>query len=77
MLNLTIGNTTNRKNVTISADTTILEAIESNGFDASKSYTLNGATLKTGEVNKTFRDFGFTERALLISVAKADNALAG
>ena len=35
---------------------------------------LDGTTLKAGDLNKTFADFGVTDSCYLLAVAKADNA---
>lgn len=74
MIRVTLGNGLERKNVTVTSDTTLKAAIEQNGFSLERNYTLNGASLAAGEVNKTFGEMGCTDTALLIAVAKADNA---
>jgi hypothetical protein len=75
MVRVTIGNNLKRDNIIIDEHTTLRDALEANGIDYSKgTLALDGATLGPGDVNKTFADFGVTERCFLYSVVKADNA---
>ena len=84
MLNICIGNNLNRNNYLIDEDSTVKSALEEAGMDMSLGQIqLDGATLRPGDLNKTFRDLGYaTARgdgrpdAFLTSVVKADNALA-
>lgn len=75
MIKVTVGNNTERKAVIVSAGTTLRSVLEENDIDYSRgAITLDGATLRGGELDKTFEDFGIAERCYLLSVAKADNA---
>lgn len=75
MINVTIGNNLNRRNVLIPEDTTIREALEQNQIDYSIGMTsLDGATLTPGQMDKTFAELGITDRCYLLNVVKADNA---
>lgn len=76
MLNVTIGNNINRKNVIIDSATTLRQAFELNGVDYSMGMaSLDGATLAPGSLDKTFDEMGVTgERCFLLVSVKADNA---
>lgn len=80
MIKVLIGNNLDRDTVIFNPDTTLREALESRNIDYSTGMaTLDGATLKPGELNKTFADFGYDgsdgrDRCSLICVVKADNA---
>ena len=82
MINVTIGNTTSRKNVIIDENTTLRAALEQNGVDYAIGQTsLDGATLGAGELNKTFVEMGIDgtpgkDKCYLMVVVKADNAAA-
>jgi len=76
MIKVTIGNNVKRKTEVYEADTTLREALE----DAEIDYTtgimnLDGSTLSPGDLDKTFADFGITEKCYLLNVVKADNAV--
>lgn len=91
MLKVICGNNLDNTSITIAGTTMILpdgnqrtldhevtlhDVIEASGFDFSRGMTtLDGATLRAGEVNKTFAEMGYTEgRVRLLNVVKADNA---
>lgn len=55
--------------------TTIRQFLEENEIDYSRAITsLDGCPLQAGDMDKTFAEFGITEKCLLTSVVKADNA---
>ena len=59
----------------VSENTTVKSFLEEEGIDySSRPLAIDGAMLSAGEVNKTFADFGVTEKCYLTSVAKLDNA---
>ena len=75
MIKVTIGNNVKRKTEILDENTTLREALE----DAEIDYTagimnLDGSTLNPGDLDKTFADFGITEKCYLLNVVKADNA---
>jgi len=75
MINVTIGNTTNRNRVIVDENNTLRQALEENGVDYSMGQLmLDGATLQPGMLDRTFADLGITTSCYLLSVVKADNA---
>lgn len=75
MIRVTIGNNLSRKAVIIDETTTLRTALEDNGVDYSIGMnSLDGSTLGPGDLDKTFADFGITEKCYLLNVVKADNA---
>lgn len=75
MIKVTIGNNLSRQSVIIDENTTLRTALENNGVDYTVGMTsLDGSTLAAGDLDKTFADFGITEKCYLLNVVKADNA---
>ena len=75
MIKVTIGNNVKRNNYVHDADTTLREALEEAGVDYTTGImNLDGSTLSPGDLDKTFADFGITEKCYLLNVVKADNA---
>ena len=75
MIKVTIGNNVKRKTEILDSDTTLREALEQAEIDyTSGIMNLDGSTLSPGDLNKTFTDFGITEKCFLLNVVKADNA---
>ncbi len=74
---VTVGNNVKRVSDTVSDTATLREVLENNGIDYTRgAMTLDGATLQPGDLDKTFADFGITEKCWLLAVTKADNAAA-
>ncbi len=75
MIKVTIGNNLSRQSVIIDENTTLRNALEANNIDYTVGMTsLDGSTLGAGDLDKTFADFGITEKCYLLNVVKADNA---
>ena len=75
MIKVTIGNNVRRNSVMIDENTTLRTALENAGVDYSVGMTsLDGTTLQPGDLDKTFAQFGITEKCYLLNVVKADNA---
>lgn len=68
----------NVKRIALTVDentTTVRQFLEENEIDYSRAITsIDGCPLQAGDMDKTFADFGITEKCLLTSVVKADNA---
>ena len=75
MIKVTIGNNVSRSSVIIDENTTLRKALEDSNIDYTIGMTsLDGSTLAPGDLDKTFADFGITEKCYLLNVVKADNA---
>lgn len=75
MVKVTVGNNLKRESVIVDASTTLRSVLE----DANVDYTrgvmhLDGSSLNPGDLDKSFADFGITEKCFLLNVVKADNA---
>ncbi len=66
MIKVTIGNNLSRQSVIIDENTTLRTALEANNIDYTVGMTsLDGSTLGAGDLDKTFADFGITEKCYL------------
>jgi len=75
MIKVTIGNNVKRTSEILDERTTLREALECAGIDYTRgTMNLDGSTLNPGDLDKTFADFGITEKCFLLNVVKADNA---
>ena len=75
MIKLTMGNNVKRKDEILDRDTTLREALENAEIDyTSGIMNLDGSPLQPGDLDKTFADFGISEKCYLLNVVKADNA---
>lgn len=75
MVKVTVGTNTKRNSVVVDGDTKLKKVLQDEGIDYSRgTIHLDGATIKPGDLDKTFNDLGITETAYLISVVKADSA---
>ena len=68
----------NVKRIALTVDentTTVRQFLEENEVDYSRAITsIDGCPLQAGDMDKPFVSFGVTEKCLLTSVVKADNA---
>jgi len=75
MVKVTMGNNVKRSSEILDASTTLREALEIAEIDYTVGImNLDGSTLSPGDLDKTFADFGITEKCYLLNVVKADNA---
>ena len=75
MIKLTTGNNVKRKTEIIDENTTLRKALEDADIDYSIGMmNLDGSTLSPGDLDRTFADFGITDKCFLLNVTKADNA---
>lgn len=75
MIKVTVGNNVKREAVIIDENTTLRSCLEANGVDYTRGVMhLDGSSLNTGDLDKTFQQFGITEKCFLLNVVKADNA---
>lgn len=70
-----VGNNVKRETVIVDSTTTLRTVLEEVDIDYTRGgMHLDGATLTPGDLDKTFSDFGITEKCYLLNVVKADNA---
>lgn len=75
MIQVTVASTTNRNTVILPATTTLRAAFEQQGIDYSRGITtLDGSPIAAGGLDKSFADYGITDRCTLVNIVKADNA---
>ena len=75
MIKAMIGNTVKREPYILDANTTLRAALEEAGVDYTRgTIQLDSAPQGPGDLDKTFADFGITEKCYLLNVVKADNA---
>ena len=75
MIKVTMGNNVKRKVEILDENTTLREALEGAEIEyATGIMNLDGSTLSPGDLDKTFADFGITDKCYLLNVVKADNA---
>ena len=79
MIKVYLGNNVDRwlanDGAGIDPNRTLKSVLDENHIDYSKApMTLDGATLRPGDLDKTFADFGITDTTFLLSIQKLDNA---
>lgn len=75
MVKVTVGNNVKRNSVIVPGNTTLRAVLEQEGIDYTRgNMHLDGSSLNPGDLDKTFNDFGITEKCFLLNVVKADNA---
>lgn len=77
MIKVIVGNNVKRNDpVIVSANTTLRTVLDDGGIDYTRGVMhLDGASLKAGDLDKTFEDFGIVEKCFLLNVVKTDNAV--
>lgn len=75
MIKVVVGNNVKRETVIVDANTTLRTVLENAGVEYTRGVMhMDGASLNPGDLDKTFADFGITEKTYLLNVVKADNA---
>ena len=75
MIRAMIGNNLKRDAYNVKPSDTLRSALDLAGIDYGVGLMhLDGASLSPGDLDKTFADFGITEKCFLLNVAKAENA---
>ena len=75
MVKVVVGNNVKRNSVIVESSATLRAVLEEAGIDYTRgSMHLDGSTLQPGDLDKSFDDFGITEKCFLLNVVKADNA---
>lgn len=75
MVQVKVGDNNTRQTVIVDSNTTLRQVFEDAGVDyANGQANLDGTSLKPGDLDKTFADFGVAEHCFLTSVVKTTNA---
>ena len=75
MIKVIVGNNVKKESVIVEGTATLRQVLEDAGVDYSRGGVhLDGTTLRPGDLDKTFNDFGIVEKAFLLAVQKQDNA---
>lgn len=75
MIKVTVGNNMKRVNKIVDENTTLRAVLEDAEIDYTRGVMhLDGSSLNPGDLDKTFANFGITEKCFLLNVVKADNA---
>lgn len=75
MIKVIFGDNLDRKQAIVEKTATPRSVLEDAGFDYSRgALNLDGATLRPGDIDKTFEELGVTEKCYLLSVVKMNNA---
>lgn len=73
MVKVVVGNNVKRETVIEESSTTLRTVLENAGIDYTRGVMhLDGSSLNPGDLDKTFEQFGITERCFLLNVVKAD-----
>lgn len=77
MIKIIVKSNTTSKSIIADENRTLRSILEETGVDYSVGTTsLDGVSLPAGGIDKTFADYGVTEKCYLMNVAKMDNAAA-
>ena len=75
MIKVIVGNNVERKSDIVEPTKTLRQVLEANEIDYTRGVMhLDGSSLNPGDLDKTFAEFGITEKCFLLNVVKADNA---
>lgn len=75
MLNITIGTNTSRKKVIVEPTRILRDLLEENQVNTGVgTIHIDGMPLQVSDLGKTLEELGVTDKAYIISIAKADNA---
>lgn len=75
MISVTVGNNVTKEVVLVESTATLKSALEAKGISTSNgTFQLNGETIPTTALDKTFEEMGVTDTCFLLNVKKVDNA---
>lgn len=75
MIQVKIVTNTNRRTIAVDENRTVREVLENNEVNyANAPVYIDGAPLGIGDHDKSFAELGITEKCMLTSVAKTENA---
>lgn len=75
MIKVILRNNVGKVETIVDENSTLRTVLEDNEVNYTSGVTsLDGASLRPGDLDKTFADFGITDKCWLLNVVKADNA---
>lgn len=75
MVRVTVGNNVQKETKDVPSTETLRATLENAGIDYTKGMTtLDGSSLRAGELDRSYAELGITGRTFLLNVVKADNA---
>lgn len=75
MVQVKLSTNTQRKTITVDANTSIRNILEENNIDYSRTpIYIDGAPLQIGDMDKTLAECGITDRCMIAAIVKTDNA---
>lgn len=75
MIKVILRNNVGKLETIVDENSTLRTVLEDNEVNYTSGVTsLDGASLRPGDLDKTFADFGITDKCWLLNVVKADNA---
>lgn len=75
MIKVTVGNNVKRESVFVDENSKLRDVLEANEIDYTSGIMhIDGSSLNPGDLDKTFAQFGITEKCYLLNVVKTDNA---
>lgn len=76
MIKVIIGTNTNRKSIVVDESTTVRSVLDEHEIDYGVgNIHLDGAPICGNELDRTFQDYGVTDKCLLVAVVKADGGM--
>ena len=74
MIKVIVGTNTDKQTLVVEASRTLRSVLEEAEVDYSAgTLNLDGASVKPGDLDKTFEALGITEKCYLISIVKSDS----
>lgn len=75
MVQVKLSTNTQRKTITVDANTSIRNILEENDIDYSRTpIYIDGAPLQVGDMDKTLAECGIADRCMIAAIVKTDNA---
>lgn len=75
VVRVTVGNNVQKETKDVPSTETLRTTLENAGIDYTRGMTtIDGSTLKAGDMDKTYAELGIAGRTFLLNVVKADNA---
>lgn len=76
MIQIRISTNDIRKTIIVDENSTIRQVLENNDINyATTAVLLDGGTINPGQFDQTFKEFNISEKCILSTVVKTNNAL--